>query len=182
MENYQLKELVPDIYNEVLEMDTLINTEQGLFNDIHNNTSQVKDNAFISSSDSSRVRQYEKLLKIKANVNTENLEFRRERIINRLSTKPPFTINWLKEKLNQVIGENNWKLIFTPDEYSIYIKVREMSDSWEVELQETLKKVIPANIIWALTENPYTTYGELKNADYTYGELTPYTHAQITNL
>lgn len=182
MEKYELKELVPSVYDEVLEMDELINTEQKIFDELYEESEQVQNNAFLISADSSRIRDYEKLLKIKANTNIEDLQFRRGRVINRLSTRPPFTISWLKEKLTQVIGANNWKLTIMPEEYLIYIKVREMSDNWEGELRETLSKVIPVNVEWTLVENPYTTYGELKSAEYTYGELEQYTHAQITNL
>lgn len=180
MEEYKLKRYVPNIYEDVLEMDELINAEQGLFDDAIDSCNQVLDNAFISTSDVSRIRQYEKLLKIKANPSVEDLDFRRERVLNRISSKPPFTMNWLREKLDVFIGVGNWKVTLMPDAYYLYIKARTIDANWEGELRDLLRKTVPANIEWELAENPYTTYGEL--APYTYEELAPYTHEQLTNL
>lgn len=92
MEEYNLQDYVPKIYEDILEMDELIDAEQELFDEVIENGNQVADNAFIISSDVERIRQYEKLLKIKANPSTEDLDFRRERVLNRMSTRAPFTI------------------------------------------------------------------------------------------
>ncbi len=182
MEEYKLRDYVPKIYEDVLEMDELIEVEQNLFDEAIDNANQVIDNAFIITSDTTRIRDYEKLLNIKANPATEDLQFRRERVLNRMSTKPPFTMKWLKEKLDTFIGEDNYRMTYTPNEYFIYIKVREMSSNWENELRTLLDMTLPANMIYQLVENPYTTYGELASMNYTYGQLEPYTHEEIKTL
>lgn len=182
MEAYKLNKYVPKIYDGILEMDELISSEQEIFDEAIDQANEVQDNAFIVTSNLDRIKQYEKLLKIKANPVTETTQFRRERILNRMSTKAPFTIKWLKEKLNVFIGEGNYSLTYTPDEYYVYIKVKQMTEQWDTELRELLYQTIPANIDWQLTENPYTTYGELKNLAYTHEDLSEYTFNEVREL
>lgn len=182
MDDYKLKNYVPNIYQDILEMNEIINTEQSLFDAAIENRNNLLDNAFIISSDTSRIRDYEKLLMIKASPATEDLEFRRERVLNRMSTKPPFTILWLKEKLDVFIGSDNYKMTYSPNEYFIYIKVKEMSSNWETELRNLLSTSLPVNMKWQLVENPYTTYAELKAYNFTHNDLSNYTYNEIKTL
>lgn len=182
MEEYKLQDYVPKIYEDILEMDKLIDAEQIVFDEAIDDLANVKDNAFITSSDVERIRQYEKLLKIKASPSTEDLAFRQERVLNRMSTRPPFTIKWLKEKLSVFLGEDNYKITYHPNEYYIYIKVKDMSDETDKELRETLSATLPMNMSWYVVENPYTTYGELKDALITHNELSLHTYEEIKTL
>ena len=64
-----------------------------------------------------RLAVYENMLNIIANPQSDSIQFRRERIINRLSTAPPFTIRELRNKLDQLLGEDNYIIDLVHREY-----------------------------------------------------------------
>lgn len=142
-----LKQYIPNIYNEILDMDILISTEEKLFEKVKENINKIKNNQFVLTSDLDGIRIYESMLGITA-TNTENIEFRRKRVINRLSMTPPYTLNFLKEKLDELIGVGNWILTLDYDNYIMYIESSAFNQNWYQEIRVTLTKVKPANIVF----------------------------------
>ena len=95
----ELCKLLPPWYREVLDYQALCQAEQPIFQDIKAQMRAVLDNFFPQTMDASAVEQWEEMLNIMANPDSEALDFRRWRIINRISTKPPFTLQFLYNKL-----------------------------------------------------------------------------------
>src|SRR5574344_1954499 len=100
MFNRPLSSFVPSVYKEVVEMEDIIAAEE-----IHMNTARMEmltafANTFVLTADESGIIMFESMLSIIANPAIEDLEFRRQRILNRMSMSPPFTFRFLKQKLN----------------------------------------------------------------------------------
>ena len=146
MSNTNLAKYYPTIYKGVLETDNLVSTENELFDEVDNLTTEAEANQFVLTSNSRGLTIYENMLNIIANPATDSIQFRRERIINRLSIAPPFTMRELRNKLDRLLGENNYIIDLVHQEYQFnlttYIGVYGKLD----EMLRTLFVMIPVNL------------------------------------
>jgi len=143
-----LKNYLPNIYKDVLETDELTSTEDLLFKDLSNETEKVRNNQFVLTSDIDGIEQYEKMLGIIANPAIEDIEFRRNRIINRISMTFPFTFPFLKKRLDEIIGVGKWEAYMDYANYTLYIESSAANQMWFHEVLVTINKLKPANIVF----------------------------------
>ena len=146
MSKTNLSVYFPNIYKDVLEIDTLIEVENELFGDLNSKTTEVEDNQFVLTSNSRGLEVFEKMLKIIANPAIESIQFRRERIINRLSTALPYTLRYLKRRLNSLLGVDNYDLEVIYDDYILHLVTYVGEVGKLDELLRTLFAVVPVNL------------------------------------
>lgn len=141
-----LSKYYPHIYKNILETDKLIDAENKLFNEANTLTLEVENNQFVLTADAKGLTIYERMLNIIANPVTDTIQFRRERIINRLSTAPPYTLKHLRNVLDQLLGVGNYEidLIYNDYQFNIttYIGVYGKLD----EMLRTLFAILPVNL------------------------------------
>jgi hypothetical protein len=154
MFNRRLSSFVPSVYDGVVEMDDIINTEDKVMDIARAELSAAFANTFVLTSDESGVIMFEKMLNITANVQTEDLESRRHRILNRLSMSPPFTFSFLKQKLDEIIGPGAWAAYIDFDNYTIYIESSAIDQNWYSEVEFTINRIKPCNMVFINV--PYT--------------------------
>jgi len=143
-----LKNYLPNIYKDVLETDELISTEDLLFQDLNSETEKVRNNQFVLTSDIDGIEQYEKMLNIIPNPSTESIQFRVDRIINRLSMTPPFTFPSLKKKLDEIIGVGKWEAYMDYANYTLYVESSAVNQIWFHEILVTINRLKPVNIVF----------------------------------
>ncbi|WP_291292328.1 putative phage tail protein [Enterococcus sp.] len=143
-----LKELVPNWYEDIREFDVLFAVEEAMIQEIDEKVKKVKDNQWIQTADEQTIYFHEELLGILANPEVEDLAFRKQRILNRLQSKPPFTVTYLKEQLNKVFGKDNYLLVINYDDYQIILETATENANWFIEAQSLINKVKPANIVY----------------------------------
>lgn len=148
-----LKNYLPSIYKDVLETDELTSTEDLLFQDLNSETEKVRNNQFVLTSDVDGIEQYEKMLNIIPNPSTESIEFRVDRIINRLSMTPPFTFPFLKKKLDEIIGLGKWEAYMDYANYTLYVESSAVNQIWFHEILVTINRLKPVNIVF--TNKPF---------------------------
>lgn len=148
-----LKNYLPNIYKDVLETDELTSTEDLLFQDLNSETEKVRNNQFVLTSDVDGIEQYEKMLNIIPNPSTESIEFRVDRIINRLSMTPPFTFPFLKKKLDEIIGAGKWEAYIDYANYTLYVESSAVNQIWFHEILVTINRLKPVNIVF--TNKPF---------------------------
>lgn len=136
----------PIIYKGVLETDQLVATENVMFEELDSLTSEAEKNQFILTSNARGLQIYEKMLNIIANPESDSIQFRRERIINRLSTAPPFTIKELRNKLNQLLGQDNYIIDLVPKEYKFNLTSYIGEYGKLDEMLRTLFVILPVNL------------------------------------
>ena len=68
---------------------------------------RVRANLFVQTMDEQTTADWEKIFRIVPNPLTETLQFRRDRILNRLSMHPPFTLTFLYQRLDALFGPGN---------------------------------------------------------------------------
>jgi len=160
----------PVIYKDVLETDQLVNTENVMFDELDNLTTEAEENQFILTSNARGLEVYERMLNIIANPQSDSIQFRRERLINRLSSLPPFTLRELKGRLNNLLGSNNYDIEVIYDNYELKLDMRIGVYGKLDEVLKTLISIVPVNMQIITTNNlTYEATGTVYTASYKAG-------------
>ena len=143
-----IKQYLPNIYDAILEFEGLIASENTLFDNLDTETKRVRDNQYVLTAGIDGIIAYEKMLNIVPKPATETIEFRRQRIINRLSMVPPFTLRFLKQRLDEIIGVGRYTASIDYPNYTLYVESSAENQEWFHEILVTITKLKPANIIF----------------------------------
>lgn len=95
--------------------------------------------------------KWEQVFAITPDPATEDIDFRRARIINRLSQTTPFTERTLIELFDRLIGVGNYSYVLSPVNGTLDILSLRPGKLWVKEIKENLKSILPANIAWTIT-------------------------------
>lgn len=152
-------ELLPPWYREILDYQQICQTEQQLLEALAQEITAIAENFFFQTMDSGSVSQWEQILGITPNLTTETLAFRRARLINRLSTRPPYTIWFLYQKLDELIGPGQWTVNVDYPNYTLYIESSAENQQYATEVAYTINTIKPAHIVFVNT--PYVQTGLL---------------------
>lgn len=144
----QLNSYVPSYYRKVDEMEALMEVEQSIVDEYQVNMLTAFQNTFVLTADISGIELFETMFSIVANPSTEDLEFRRQRVLNRMTTSPPFTLRFLKQKLDAIIGEGRWKVTMDYANYTLYVEASAVNQNWYTELEFTINQIKPCNIVF----------------------------------
>jgi len=139
---------LPDYYRQIKDFTELAATESVELDDLETAIQRLFDDQFVMTASAEAVRRRERMLGIQANPATESLEFRRARIINRYSMKPPFAVRFLQEQLDRLVGPGRTLVEVEPENYLLIITAA--IDDAEVfrEVEHTVKTIKPANIVY----------------------------------
>ena len=109
---------------------------------------KAKNNQFIAYADEDGIYAYEQLFQIVADPETETLEERRFRLLNRIQTLSYYTMIYLRQKLNSLFGENNYEVEMDYLNYTLYVKSNASNSFIYKESIATINKIKPANIVF----------------------------------
>lgn len=164
-----LKQYLPWLYKDIVEMDALVDTENSLFSKLMDEYIRGRDNQYILTADEYGIRIFEDIINIIPDPATETLDFRRERLISRFRTQPPFTFRWLQGKLNEIIGVGKWNAWVDNENYTLYIESTAENQKWFQEIAITVGNTKPANIIFI--NRPLVVHDVLTNETINLKEL-----------
>lgn len=164
-----LKQYLPWLYKDIVEMDALMDTEDSLFSKLTDEYIRGRDNQYILTADEYGIRIFEDIINIVPDPSTETLDFRRQRLINRFRTQPPFTFRWLQGKLNEIIGVGKWNAWVDNENYTLYIESSAEDQKWFQEISITVNNTKPANIIFV--NRPLVVHDVLTNETINLKEL-----------
>lgn len=151
--------LLPPWYREVLDYQQLCGAEQKQFDALAMEINAVADNFFFQTMDASAVALWEQIFGIIPNPQTETLDFRRVRALNRVSTRPPYTMAFLRQKLDELIGPGSWTVSMDYPNYALSIESSAENQFYAGEVAYTIGKIKPAHIVFKNT--PYLRGGLL---------------------
>lgn len=143
-----LKRLLPNWYTGVTEFNVLMEVEDDSFNLLQREINKAKENQWIVTADEQTIAHHETIFNIIANPLNETLTFRRQRLLNRLQSTPPFTVKYLIDRLNQTFGSQNYTLIIDYENYQMLIETAAENANWFNEVQAIIHKIKPANLIY----------------------------------
>ena len=158
--------LFPAFYKDILEIEELAATQNAMFNNLEIEFQKALNNQFINTCDVNYLKKYESLFNI---INTsDDIEFRRERLLNRMAMNIPFTLRGLKQKLDKIIGPDNYNIRVDYDNQTLYIESQILSQVWANETYITVNNIKPANIVFI--NKPLIQEGLLLNETLSYSE------------
>lgn len=140
------RKLYPNIYNGFLEIESLANIQENQKLECQGEIDKFLRDQFIRTCEVAKLEEIEKIMKIP--IKNEDIKFRRERILNRLSMSPPFSTPFLRMKLNNLIGRNNYELRMDYANYTLYVESSANNQEWFSELYITINKIKPCNIVF----------------------------------
>lgn len=141
-------EYLPPYYVDSKQMTTLLMAQEIELDNIAAGVLRQRDDMFIMTASAAAIRRREKMLRIQADPAKESLDFRRKRIINRQSTKPPFTQRWLQAQLDRLIGPGMTVVSVKTAEYLLMVTTNIENANLFKEVQHTVQTVKPANMIY----------------------------------
>ena len=166
MFNRTLNSFVPYMYRGFKEIDELINSEEQIMDIARSQMFTTFFNTFVLTSDEEGVIMFERMLNIVAVPELEDLDFRKQRIINRLSMKAVYTYRFLKNQLDEMIGPGKWTGYIDFDDYALYIESSATNQSWYQEVSFTVNKIKPCNITFVNV--PYMAHSIKINEEVSY--------------
>ncbi len=152
----QIKKYFPTIYQDIKEINELCNAEQHIIDDLTSELKLSYNRGYVATADETGVKLYEKLLNIQADTINEDVDFRKQRIISKLSIAPPYTMQYLRQQLDFIIGKGKYKTYCDYNNYTLYIEAITSSKNWFLELKYLIARIKPANILYI-----YTSYDTL---------------------
>jgi len=139
---------LPSYYRDIREFRELAGTEEVELQLAEDAIHQLFDDQFVITSGVEAVRRREKMLGIQADPTTETLDFRRRRIVNRYSTKPPFTLRYLQQQLDRLVGPNLSIVSVDVHNFILYLTANLEDAHIFKEVKQTVDTVKPANLIY----------------------------------
>jgi hypothetical protein len=147
-------------------MDDIMFAEENVMSIARREMVAAFSNTFVLTADESGVIMFERMLNIVANSQTEDLEFRRQRILNRMSMSPPFTFRFLKQKLDEIIGVGAWTAYIDFDNYTLYVESSASDQNWHYEVTLTINRIKPCNMVFVNVPRAYTSISMDESISY----------------
>lgn len=143
-----LLSLLPPWYREVAEYQQICNAEAQQLQTAALMSQSVADNFYFQTMNLAGVEMWEQIFYIVPNPSTETLEFRRARVLNRISMRPPYTLGFLYQKLDELVGPGLWSVTVDYPNYALTIEAGAEDQSYWQELAYTVNHIKPAHITY----------------------------------
>ena len=170
-----LKEYLPPILLDTFEFPVICNAAQTQLNEQILAVEAVLNASFVSIAGENGIARYEKIFGI-AHQDTDTLDERRFRVLSKINAQLPFSIRRLKQQLATLCGENGYKLVLSPEQYTLEVKVELTAKRNLNAVEDLLRDIVPANLIQKCTllYNQHQTLSRL-----THAQMTKYSHQQL---
>ena len=151
--------LLPPWYRQILDYQEICQTEQEQLGALADEITAVAQNFYFQTMDVGAVQQWEQIFNIVPTPTTETLAFRRARLLNRISSRPPYTLNFLRQRLDGLIGPGAWTINMDYPNYTLYIESSAENQQYATEVSVTINHIKPAHIVYVNT--PLIAFGLL---------------------
>lgn len=182
----KIKRFVPKVLTENDTMISIYSTQEEEIDKVDSEQLRLFNNNFVMLSDLKGVQNFEKILKIKSDVNFD-LDFRKQKILDKLIYSPPFTRQRLQSILERIWGAENFLFEIYPNSYEVIIDIDTDNPNYYIYYSNIIREVIPANMYLILSLQ-YTYLYLARNYNYesletlTYEELSQYSTEGINEI
>lgn len=146
---------LPKYYHDIREIRELCDSMSVEFKQFAlENELDLKD-FFVLSASEDALTQWEEEIYIKYNKFVDALQFRRDRLINRYTTRPPFTIKWLEIQLKNFLGVNFKSVKRDNDVEMLIIDASFDGYNKYEEIITMLEMSVPLSMLWAFIFTSY---------------------------
>lgn len=138
----------PEWFRRILDFQALCQTEGEELRAMAAAMGIVHQNLFVQTMDEDTTAAWEAILHIAPNPVTETLDFRRDRVRNRLSLRPPFTLTFLYQRLDALFGPGNWEVEVDYPNYTLYVEAAVEDQQYFSEMSVTMDIIKPCHIVY----------------------------------
>lgn len=141
-----LIDYLPEFLKSFREYKEIMNTEEIELERLKSKNDSITNEIIISNATTEGISRFEKILGIKNNTNL-TLENRKFLVKNKFFNRAPFTVEWLRNKLENLCGQDNYTIDIDVTNKVLNVQIGYMFDEATEELRKDLRNIIPANII-----------------------------------
>ena len=140
-----LRGQLPEYFRPIIELREILKAHGYSLDKLDETSEKVKDNNYIATCDEETIAYYEKLLGITYRFG-DTMEYRRARVLQKYNTIVPFSIEFLRDKLTELYGEDGYEM--SVDSAACKLKIKVTSDRYGAIdlLYDLLWDVVPAHI------------------------------------
>ncbi len=140
-----LRGQLPEYFRPIIEFREILKAHGYSLDKLDETSEKVKDNNYIATCDEETIAYYEKLLGITYRFG-DTMEYRRARVLQKYNTIVPFSIEFLRDKLTELYGEDGYEM--SVDSATCKLKIKVTSDRYGAIdlLYDLLWDVVPAHI------------------------------------
>lgn len=166
---------IPDFLKEYLDIQRLMESQQGEIQRLADETERLLNNQFILSADEDGIAVFEKKLGIQQ-LDDDSLDNRRFRVLSRYNQYIPYSKIMLRKKLSMLCGRDGYDMAIQGDVLRVRVAIKSKRNYEEVK--KLLEMITPYSMLinLGLIYNQYSTVGR-----YTHRQLAVLTHTNIRN-
>ena len=140
-----LRGQLPEYFRPIIEFREILKAHGYSLDKLDETSEKVKDNNYIATCDEETIAYYEKLLGVTYRFG-DTMEYRRARVLQKYNTIVPFSIEFLRDKLTELYGEDGYEM--SVDSAACKLKIKVTSDRYGAIdlLYDLLWDVVPAHI------------------------------------
>lgn len=154
----------PHYEREIFEFKEIARVESAQLDGVDTQREKIFLNQFVLTADADGLAMFENLYNIISEP-TDTLEFRRERILLRIQLQPPFTLRYLKQQLDKIIGVGKYTVDIDYNNYTLTVNSAAENQSYAQEVAVVIGKIKPANIVFV--SRPLVVQGLFENETIT---------------
>lgn len=154
----------PRYEREIFEFKEIARVESAQLDGADTQREKIFLNQFVLTADADGLAMFENLYNIISEP-TDTLEFRRERILLRIQLQPPFTLRYLKQQLDKIIGAGKYTVDIDYNNYTLTVNSAAENQSYAQEVAVVIGKIKPANIVFV--SRPLVVQGLFENETIT---------------
>lgn len=144
----RLLEYLPEYYHDILDFRELTEKETQELLTVEQAMERLLQDQFVLTASEQAIKRREKMLGIQADPKAETLDFRRKRLINRYSTKPPFTVRYLQQRLDFLVGAGLSIVSIDPQNYLLTVTASIDNANIFKEVERTVRVIKPVNLVY----------------------------------
>ena len=122
-----LRGQLPEYFRPIIEFREILKAHGYSLDKLDETSEKVKDNNYIATCDEETIAYYEKLLGITYRFG-DTMEYRRARVLQKYNTIVPFSIEFLRDKLTELYGEDGYEM--SVDSAACKLKIKVTSDRY----------------------------------------------------
>ena len=138
----------PEFYGDIRDFTELAETEDAELQLLAEAIAKLLDDQYVTTSNSAAIKRREDMLEIQADPVNETLDFRKRRILNRYQTKPPFTVRYLQQQLDALVGPGMTIVSVDVQNFVLTVTANIENASVFKEVVYTVETVKPANLVY----------------------------------
>ncbi len=140
-----ISQYLPEYLREIREFKEICSTEDIEIERLNNKIDEIINEVKVQTAKGFGLVRYEKIFNI---INTSSdIEERRFKIKSKLVNQLPFNINWLRNKLKNLVGAGNYRIDIDSKNYKVTIQISHIFPDIAEVLIDEFRNEFPANLL-----------------------------------